>query len=443
MVSCSESKIEEGDIWMACVRWWLALMMAGCAYQCVRAEGADQPQPILLTDRLPFGQPPIDYFASPADDPVASLRRRLEAGETPLRFEPHSGYLRPLLKELQVPVESQLLVFSKTSVNQKLISPRQPRAVYFNDDVSVAWMPGAASLEISAIDPRKGAVFYTLLQTDDEPPRLQRQESCLACHAGASTLQVPGLLVRSFLTDATGEPLTGYSRVTHATELAKRWGGWYVTGQHGTQPHLGNLTSELDAQRRKSDPAYRTNLERLTDECDLTPYLTDRSDIVAHLVFDHQTHLQNLITRVNYECRLNRRSDAEDQLLRYLLCVDEAALAEPISGNSGYREWYERQGPFDSQGRSLRQLDLRTRLFKYRLSPLIYSRAWEGLPEAVRMRLETRLWEILSGDDDAEEFRVIPADERRAVLEMLRDTKPNLPECFRQTEGDLTTKDMK
>lgn len=414
-----------------CGRWWLALLMAGCACSGVRAQDVDQPRAIRLTDRLPYGQPPIDYFATPTGDPVADLNRRLAAGETPLRSEQPSGYLRSLLKELQVPVESQLLVFSKTSVNQKLISPRQPRAVYFNDEISVAWVPGAASLEISAIDPRRGAVFYTLLQSEDEPPRFQRQESCLACHAGTSTLQVPGLLVRSFLTDATGEPLTGYSRVTHATELAKRWGGWYVTGQHGSQSHLGNLTSELDVQRRKSDPTYRTNLERLTDECELSPYLTDQSDIVAHLVFNHQMHLQNLITRVNYEARLDRRSDAEDQLLRYLLCLDEAPLTKPIRGNSGYREWYERQGPFDSRDRSLRQLDLRMRLFKYRLSPLIYSHAWDALPEAARARLETRLWEILSGHDDADEFRTIPADERRAALEILRDTKPNLPECFR------------
>jgi hypothetical protein len=235
-------------------------------------------------------------------------------------------------------------------------------------------------------------------------------------------------MVRSFVTDARGKPISGYSRVTHETAFRKRWGGWYVTGTHGEQPHSGNIFGDDLRERARKEPLVRVNLTDLSPFFDTDAYLTPHSDIVAHLVLDHQSHGHNLLTRVNYEARLGRRSDAEERLVRYLLFVDEAPLEAPVAGTSGYADWFERQGPRDSRGRSLRQFDLKTRLFKYRLSFLIHTEAFRALPADAKSRVYARLWEILSGRDASADFAAIAAEERRAIVEVLRDTQPDLPD---------------
>jgi hypothetical protein len=257
-------------------------------------------------------------------------------------------------------------------------------------------------------------------------PRLERQENCLACHAGSSSLQVPGWLVRSFLTDDQGNPREGYSPVTHALDVSRRFGGWYATAGQGGGPHLGNLIGPEDKARHKRESAFRGTVAHLQPFFETSKYLSPHSDLVAQLVLHHQAHGLNLLIRTGYEHRLGRRSDVEEQLLRYLLFADEAPLAGPIDGTSGYREWFEQQGPKDPQGRSLRQFDLTTRLFKHRLSYLIYSPAFDGLPAEVKQRLYERIDAVLAGDPRSE-FPEYPADERSAILGILRATKPDWP----------------
>ena len=186
------------------------------------ADEKPAPSPIEFTDKVPYGLQPIDYLGKATADAGRRLNGRLKMRTVQLEYRQKNGYLRALLDALEVPVESQLLVFSKTALNQKLVNPQNPRAVYFNDEVTVGWVPGAASIELTAIDPLKGPIFYTLLQSPEKPPRLQRESRCLACHAGTTTLQVPGLMVRSFLTDKTGKPIVGYSRTTHDSELDRK-----------------------------------------------------------------------------------------------------------------------------------------------------------------------------------------------------------------------------
>ena len=312
------------------------------------------------------------------------------------------------------------------------MAPKNPRAVFFNDEISVGWVPGSESLEILAMDPLKGANFYALDVDAKSRPQFLRIDGCLACHAGTTTLQVPGWIVRSFLVDRNGKPIVGYSRITHASKLNKRWGGWYVTGRHGTQIHRGNIIGKDANQRFRTEEKGAGNVTDLCAFVDLTRYPAKHSDLVAHLVLNHQAHGLNLITRVGYEERFGRKSDAEAQLLRYLLFLDETPLTAPVSGTSGYRRWFANRGPFDSKKRSLRQFDLKSRTFKYRLSYLIYSRAFDGLPKKVKARFYRSLWNVLTGRDASPDFRKIPAAERQAILEILRETKPDLPPYWKR-----------
>lgn len=392
---------------------------------------AAEPSTADLDDPLPYAQRPIHYDAPAIDNAAARLQEQLDAGTAVLPFHERFGYLPGLLQQLDVPIESQLLVFSKTALHSRLVSPRTPRAVYFNDEVSVGYVPGTPAIEVAAIDPDKGVTFWVLEQNAQTAPRLVRESSCLACHVGQTTLHVPGLMVRSFLTDDAGNPLGGYSRITHETELSKRFGGWYVTGKHGTQPHWGNLIGRADEQRQRRQPLFRGNVTELPQTVDASAYLSPHSDLVAHLVLNHQAHGVNLLVRAGYEHRLNRRSDAEDRLLRYLVFADEPPLTAPLAGTSGFARWFEQRGPKDEQGRSLREFDLRTRVFRYRLSCLIYSPAFDGLPGEVKSRLYQRLYAGLTAETPPADFRHLPLDERQAIVKIVRATKCDLPPGWR------------
>ncbi len=395
---------------------------------------AAEPRTVTVDDPLPFGQSPVDYLGESTADPIARLDRRLVDGKVVLKPVPGRGYLDAVLRALRVPVSSQLLVYSKTAVNQRLVTPKTPRAVYFNDAVSVAWVPGTAELELSAVDPVKGAMFYVLTQPEAAaggPPRFHRKRSCLACHIGRTTLSVPGGIVRSFLVESTGKPLEGYSRVTGSTPIANRWGGWYVTGRLGPSTHMGNLVNRADNRRHRHDASFRSSLARLDALADLKTYLSPHSDVVAHLVLEHQLHGQNLITRVCYEHRLGRRSDAEDRLLRYLLLAEEPRWAGEIVGTSGFAKWFQQQGPRTRDGRSLRQLDLAGRLFRHRLSHLVYSPQLAAMPDPPRKRLGRRFQAVLAGRPAGGLEKLLNDRQRADVRDILEATREDLPSEWR------------
>ncbi len=359
----------------------------------------EEPRRVEITDSLPYRSMPIDYFGNESDDVVAKLQSRMASGEFTLTHREPSGYLLDLLRGLEISIESQTLVFSRTSVHQRLVSPKTPRAIYFNDEVSVAWVPGAPVIEIAAQDPIKGAMFYTLSQSPlergngAETTVLQREERCITCHVSTPTLNVPGHLLPSFVVDERGEPQSGYSPVTQATAFEKRWGGWYVTGKADRLIHLGNLFGSEDARRHEQDPIYRGTIAELTSLVDLSKYPSADSDIVALLVLYHQLHFYNLVTRVRFEHEFGHRSDAEDRLARYALMEDEAPQSGPVVGSTKYAAWYQSTGPRDSEGRSLRDLDLNTKLFRHGLSPLVKSRSFQRLPTDVKLRLWHRFRE--------------------------------------------------
>ncbi len=398
----------------------------------------------------------IGYSTSVPTDPVAQLQRKIDSGEVELQFDAHSGYLASLLRNLKIPVASQILVFSRTSFQVDLISPRTPRAIYFKDDVYVAWPQGGTVLEISAVDPRLGAVFYTLNQTRSKSPRFERQTHlCLRCHDSYSLTGggVPRYIMGSGFTDQSGQLVSheGWHLTTDQSPLRQRWGGWYVTGTHGNQVHMGNLIAVDAADAARLDLTAGANLTDLGELLDTSPYLGKHSDIVALMVVEHQVHVQNLITRVNYDtwtalhhqqilnkelgrdqdyrptATLKRIESIAEPLVRAMLLVDEAPLSDPIAGTSGFSAEFVSQGPRDRQGRSLRQLDLTERLFRYPCSYLIYSEAFDALPDLTKKYVYERLGEVLGGQDRSEEFAHLSDADRKAIREILEETKADFP----------------
>ena len=399
-----------------------------------------------------FEQPPIRYSQSQPENRVSRLIERVTAGEVQLKYDQRQGYLRSLLAELDVPVSSQMLVFSKTSLQRQRIAPRTPRALYFTDDVYVGCCQQGDVLEISAADPQLGTVFYTLDQHDATRPRFLRQtDNCLICHGSSQTKDVPGHLVRSVFSDAGGLPIlsAGTYRIDHTSPLEKRWGGWYVTGTHGEQKHLGNLIIREQSVPDEVDNSTGMNLVSLAGRCDTSAYLTPHSDIVALMVLEHQADAHNYITRANfltrqamhYQQALNRElhepadhiwdstksriKNAGEPLVEYLLFSGEAKLTAPIRGVSGFTEEFARRGPRDSKGRSLRDFDLTTRLFKYPCSYLIYSPSFAALPKEVKDYVLHRMQEVLSGADQSGKFTHLSAADRRAISEILGETLPD------------------
>src|SRR5688572_11154351 len=197
--------------------------------------------------------PAIDYRTSALTDPVTMLQRQLTTGAASLEFVGALGILISLLAALSVPVESQILLFSKTGIQHPFTNPDIPRALYFNDRVIVGYIPGAPMLEVASHDPRQGVIFQTLPQEVGlgTPPRFVRPDRCLTCHLSANSLGVPGILVRSMFTEGTGRtrPQLGSAIVDHRTPLEQRWGRWYVRGSHGRARHMGNAMVTVALER--------------------------------------------------------------------------------------------------------------------------------------------------------------------------------------------------
>jgi len=385
---------------------------------------------------VPLDDPAIQYGARPTDDPVTRLERQLKSGKAKLDFAPNGwGYLPSVLKLLDIHPDSQTLVFSKTSTQAEHIGPRTPRAIYFNDDVSVGFVRNSDILELAALDPKQGVQFYVLVNADQA--EFAASEGCLRCHQGAPTLGIPGLLISSIHPSSQARQEHGNSFMTDdRTPLSERWGGWYVTGTTGSQTHLGNNTNLVDPVRSggpSTDPTQ--NLTSLAGMLDTSKYLEPTSDVVALMTLEHQIRMTNLMIRIGWDARLGMAADKLnpeiEEMLKYMLFADEEPLKAPVKGVSTFTETFPQRGPRDPKGRSLRDFDLKTRLFRYPLSYMIYSAAFDGMPDKVRDRVYQRLYEILTGKDTSKTFASLAPESRGAILEILRATKPSLPESWR------------
>jgi hypothetical protein len=396
---------------------------------------------------IPYDEPPINYRSENITDAVTLLQKKLDEGKAKLDYaNGDHGYLKSVLKLLDIPASSQTLVFSKTSFQYPKISPRRPRALYFNDDIYIGVVHEGKEIEVISFDKQQGAMFFILHEQKAESPRFERAElDCTQCHIVAATRGVPGVLLRSVSTATTGTPVPGARAFVSDQEspLNERWGGWYATGPIAEKT-LANLAATSDST------AKNVKLEKLAETFEPFEYLAPGSDDVALLVLGHQTQMHNLITLTNYRTRIALH-DAElkpgepvpadvaarfekpaEQLLRYLLFSNETRLPDldgaQVIKQSDYALEFATRGPFDAKGRSLRQFDLSTRIFKYPLSYLVYSDAFDAIPDPAKGYVYRRLLEVLTGKDQSPEFAHLSADTRRDILEILLQTKSGLPQ---------------
>jgi hypothetical protein len=387
---------------------------------------------------VPIDHPAIQYSKQPPNDPVARLSKKIESGQVKVDYAAGGlSYLPALLKQLDVPVDSQVLVFSKGSIQAEHISPRTPRAIYFNDDVAVGYVQNGDALELTGLDPIRGVYLYSLDVPRLDAPKAAKVEfgrrtDCLRCHEGPPTLAVPGLMVSSVHPRTDAREGHGSSFITDdRVPIAERWGGWYVTGSTGAQTHYGNNIALVDPLHPgDASPKEATqNLTSLTGFFDTSRYLAPTSDVVALMTLEHQTRMTNLLIRVGWDARIalydKKWDDAQmnseiEQMARYMLFEDEAPLKGPFTGVSTFTKTFAARGPRDRQGRSLRDFDLTTRLFRYPLSYMIYSAAFDNLPDKARDLIYQRLYARLS------------AAKRTDVIEIVRETKQNLPASWRQ-----------
>lgn len=416
---------------MATFQPFTRLLLATCLSICL-AVAASKGQ-----DRL--DEPPINYQQTRGENPLSRLADRVQSGEVTLEYEPGYGQLRSILRELAIPVSSQSLVFSKLSLQRGRISPQNPRAIYFNDDVYVGWVRGSSLLEVSTSDPHLGAAFYTISMYPQRASIRRENNRCLSCHEEYTDQgNAPLHMVRSVMTRPSGTVnlLLDEFVTDHTSPLSERWGGWYVTGSAGGAKHMGN--SFLDGEQLVPHRSLHRN--DLTEDFDTEQWPTPYSDIAALMVLEHQTQMHNRFTRAEFSVRRARHALAEgtidqtqwakqldaaaDLVVDHLLFVDEATLEHPLIPSNTFVEDFQTGGPRDSKGRSLRQLDLTRRLFRYPCSYLIHSNAFDALDTELRGAVFDKLVQILSGDPVPGRFSHLSENDRRAVREILTETNP-------------------
>jgi hypothetical protein len=395
-------------------------------------------EPEIDPATLPYGveYPEIGYSTTTPRGRLGQLAEQFAAGDLALDYTPGSGYLDSLLAALAIDPSSQVLVFSRTSLQVGLIRPETPRAIYFNDESYVAFIPESPSLEVAGFDPELGPVFYTLAQDPAAVPAVERElRACLRCHDTYSLTGggVPRFLLGSGYTGTDGELVSheAWILTSQATPFRNRWGGWYVTGQHGDAVHLGNIVVERAEDLQDLDRLRVGNVDELGGLLDTSAYLRPTSDIVALMVLEHQVEVQNRISRLRFETlgketgiTPENLNNHVEELLRAMLMVDEIDLTAPITGSSGFAEYFEALGPFDSAGRSLRQFDLNTRVFRYPLSYLIYSNAFEALPAVAKDAVLDRLKQILGATPEQDGFMRLSIADRNSIAEILAETLP-------------------
>ena len=410
----------------------------------------------------PYEREPINYWTTPLTDAVTRFAKDLESGDLVIDASTELSWLRGVLAALKVPESSQVMVFSKTSLQRTRISPDTPRALYFNDEVYVGWVPGGA-IELAAMDPAVGPVFFLLErpappvvhaagQTAPGKAVVIRDQECLSCHAGPMTGNVPGYMIRSVYPDFQGNPiLTAGTKLTgHHSPIEQRWGGWYVTGGHDPMRHMGNALAKETPQGAELDMEAGANATSLARYFDVSRYPLDQSDIVALMVLEHQVNLQTMMTQAHYAVKsaLYRedamRREMPDagpnlgdstrriitheavRLIKNMLFADEAPLAsEGVSSDSSFAEDFARGAPRDSAGQSLKTLHLGSRLFKNRCSYLIHSPYFDALPSRLREELSRLMRDALAGEDAHNLAKHLRPEEKARIVSILRDTKPD------------------
>lgn len=398
-----------------------------------------------------YEKPPVSYSATAPADAIAAIQRRLDAGELTWTGDDRA-VLRALLAELRVPVASQVVVFSKTSLQRGRIQPGHPRVIYFSDDAYVGWVPGGL-MEVTTIDPTLGPVFYSIDPRGFSrgAPKFVRDGECLSCHGGSFVRDVPGVLVRTVFPARNGEPLLrfGSAVVDDQTPFGDRWGGWYVTGYHGAAPHRGNAFAAETGDQLEFKPAAERP-DELSAFFDTSAYLAPTSDVVALLVLEHQTSMHNTVTRAAFSARrmiayqrgLQRTfkepetdepaydsvrsvfNGAAQDIVDRLLFRGATELPAGVDGSAEFLRAYAAGAKRGKAARSLRDLELKGRLYSHRCSPLIYTESFAALPETLKVLVFARLRAALESDDPKGRYAYLPGEERRRIFDILLETHP-------------------
>jgi hypothetical protein len=385
---------------------------------------------------------PIHYSDTAPADRLARLAADLESGAARYDGESALDRLRFVLRALDVPEESQVLVFSKTSLQNRFIDPGSPRALFFSENAYVAYVPGGA-IEVIAQDPALGPVFYIVEAGAKGEPRIERSNQCIGCHATSRTENVPGLMIRSVFADESGHPLfhLGTTEINHTTPVEQRWGGWYVTGR-SARPHLGNRTFAEDGDL-SPQPADKHDLKGFFD---VARYPRATSDIVSLLVLEHQCQMYNLLNAASLNYRRSRHfseivnpdSDPDEgsaggvadswakTITGCLFFKGEADLDEGVEGDAAFQKAFAARYPKTADGKSLADFRLYERIFKHRCSYMVYSEAFQSLPPSVKKRVFARMRTALAGEDP--EIDWLGSSERKKISAILEETLPDWKE---------------
>ncbi len=386
--------------------------------------------------------PPIRYSDTAAANTLTELAADLASGARKVTGTTGLERLKFVLDELRVPEESQVLVFSKTSHQNSLIRPSNPRSLYFSENTYVGYVPGG-DIEAIIQDPLLGPVYYLIEADSDGGLEIERDFStCISCHATSSTEHVPGLLIRSVFPDENGRPLLamGTRLVDHESPVRERWGGYYVTGR-SSLPHLGNRTYD---ENETAEP-MPSDLLDLENTIDITRYPRPTSDIVALLVLEHQCRMHNLFTAASMQYRrsifLSRLLDpaaadsgsagqvAHSMASKIVDCLffkNEADLGEGIEGGEDFQKSFETRFPKSKDGHSLADFKLYGRIFKHRCSYMVYSEAFQNLPLEMKSLVLKKMHSALTGNDPAYDW--LKASEKSRIRAILASTLPDWPE---------------
>jgi hypothetical protein len=383
-----------------------------------------------------FDQPPHDYWNRPLADHFTRLKEDVEAGRVVLDGSGEKPFLLSLLRALDVPATSQMLVFSTTSLQLRLITPANPRALFFNEDVYIGYIPGGR-IEVVSLDPALGGIYYIFdIPRGVAPLHAERSNRCMNCHAAEETGYVPGLVIKSVMPGIRGGSLDSYrhGETGHAVPFAERFGGWYITGAGNFSPHLGNEIGQLSPEGLTKFPLAPG------ERFDFARYPEANSDVLPQLLHEHQIGFVNRAVAATYHTRaLLAKGPLDDaaitdlnsrvrEFARYLLFADEVPLPTGgVRGEAAFKTDFLHSRRPDEQGAALKDFDLQTRLFRYRCSYMIYGAAFSGLPPEFKQRVYHRLGEALDVAHPDAEYAYLPAAEKQAIHSILRATLRDLP----------------
>jgi len=413
--------------------WWaleLALVVV-CFLGLTRNTAAEESE---VREPLGINNPIHEYYQIPTQDRFGRLMDEIDSGRVTFDASNELDLLRDVLRALEIPVTSQMLVTSATSLQKTIISPRRPRALYFNDDTYVGFVPGG-QIEVISMDPKRGGMFYLFERVRaGRTPRIRRSENCLTCHATPQMNEIPQLVIESVVPGITGGGEKAFRRnqTGHAIPLDQRFGGWLVTGAPNFTQHWGNILIEQNTK----GVGLKQRTMKPGELFDPNRYLLPTSDLLPQLLHEHQVGFHNRVTRATYQARTllhgqSEPSDSEEtqnqlqaiakELVRYILFADEAPLPPGgVPHSEAFEADFLAQAHKAPDGKSLRDLDLKTRLMRYRCSYLVESDEFASLPKPIRRLVDLELERALDPSRDPEDYAYLPNDEKEAIRSFLK-----------------------